>query len=276
MTMYGSCETDPLVRYYDETLAVTGSDDIGWYVAQAARFGGPVLDLACGTGRIAIALARRGYRVTALDASEGMLARFRRKLATEPNVVQGRIEIRHAPMVAYALGRRYRTIICCDAFFHNLTVEDEVRCLRTAVAHLRAEGHFLFNLPKPTCAYIQAAETTRPGQYGPARRYPLDAGQGSITVERCSRGNAEAQTVETSLRFVVYDACDRAIETSFSSWRTRYLYRWEAVHLLHRCGLAVEALYGAYDERSVEDGGQLILVACLADAPAPETSAATR
>jgi len=263
--MYGSAHNDPVVKYYDETLAVTGSDDIGWYLAAAERFGGPVLDLACGTGRIAIALARQGFAVTALDRSPGMLARFRAKLAEEPPVVRDRIAIYRAPMTSFSLGDRYRTILCCDAFFHNLTVEDEIRCLRGVVDHLAPEGRFVFNLPKPTCAFIDAAENTHEGEYGPPRRYPRLDGEGAIAVERCSRGDAEAQTVETTLRFTVTDAAGRVEEAALSSWTTRYLYRWEAVHLLHRCGLAVEALYGGYDDRSVQEGGQLVFLC----APAP-------
>lgn len=75
--MYGSEKTDLVVRYYDLAFGISGETEVAWYLDKAETFGGPVLDLACGTGRLSILLARQGFQVTALDRSEGMLNLFR-------------------------------------------------------------------------------------------------------------------------------------------------------------------------------------------------------
>lgn len=78
--MYGPDDTDPVVKHYDETVGISGESELNWYLEKVKLFGGPVLDLACGTGRIALLLSERGYDVVGIDDSEGMLSIFRKKL----------------------------------------------------------------------------------------------------------------------------------------------------------------------------------------------------
>lgn len=75
---------DALARLYDLDLAEDPGDDIGLYLALAARTGGPILELAAGTGRIVRPLAAAGYAVTAVDFDPAMLARL---TATAPGGV---------------------------------------------------------------------------------------------------------------------------------------------------------------------------------------------
>ena len=65
-----------LARLYDVDLAEDAGDDIALYLALAERTGGPILELAAGTGRIVRPLAAAGYRVTALDVDRSMLERI--------------------------------------------------------------------------------------------------------------------------------------------------------------------------------------------------------
>ena len=61
-----------------------------------------IIDLGCGQGTQALRLARRGYEVTGVDASPGLLARFERDLAAEPAVVRGRVRVEHGLIEDYA------------------------------------------------------------------------------------------------------------------------------------------------------------------------------
>jgi len=54
-----------------------------------------IIDLGCGQGTQAVALARRGYQVTGVDASAELLARFEQDLAAEPAEVRGRVRVEH-------------------------------------------------------------------------------------------------------------------------------------------------------------------------------------
>ena len=73
---------DPYARIADlyEAEHRSWTDDLDLYRALAARSGGPVLELGCGTGRIAIALAEAGHEVHGVDTSDAMLAIARTNL----------------------------------------------------------------------------------------------------------------------------------------------------------------------------------------------------
>src|SRR2546427_10874115 len=65
-----------IADYYDESPIVKGrTQDVAFYRDAAREFGDPVLELGCGTGRITMALAEAGKRITGLDLSERMLER---------------------------------------------------------------------------------------------------------------------------------------------------------------------------------------------------------
>ncbi len=62
--------------------------DLGLWEALAEDAGGPLLDLGCGTGRVALHLARRGHRVTALDSDAALLASFEERAAGLPAIAE--------------------------------------------------------------------------------------------------------------------------------------------------------------------------------------------
>ena len=74
-----------IADYYDESPIVRGrTRDVAFYRDAVHEYGDPVLELGCGTGRITLALAEAGHRVTGLDISERMLERCNQKRAALP------------------------------------------------------------------------------------------------------------------------------------------------------------------------------------------------
>src|SRR5918912_1113576 len=89
-----------------------------FYREIARRTGGPILELACGTGRLTLALARDGHEVVGLDASRAMLRAAHAKAEAEDveiTLVQG-------DMRSFDLGRRFPlVIVCCNSLAHLTT-----------------------------------------------------------------------------------------------------------------------------------------------------------
>ena len=79
-------EKENLLRYsrfgWDyETVASMSEEEFRWYETWGRRIGGPILALACGTGRLLCRLARAGYYVVGLDLSDTMLSLARKNIA---------------------------------------------------------------------------------------------------------------------------------------------------------------------------------------------------
>ena len=267
--MYGSEKTDLVVKYYDLAFGISGEAEVSWYLEKAETFGGPVLDLACGTGRLSLLLAQRGFEVTAVDRSQGMLNLLREKLRGQPPEVVGQIHIYNQGMAEIDLGTRFNTILCCDAFFHNLNVEEQMSCLRSVAGHLEPGGRFVFNLPNPTCDFILKGMRSGGRQFEERGRFTLEGGQGTLLVEQAQEADVLEQTITTTLRFTRFDAEGREVERGQSEWKSRYTFRFEALHLLYRCGFEVESLVGDYKNGPVTEGGQLIFQVRLMDYGAP-------
>jgi SAM-dependent methyltransferase len=128
-------------RYDLEDDSDTG---IAFYTALAHETGGPVLEIACGTGRVAIPIARQGYAVTGLDLVRGMLDLARSKSAGLPT------RWVHADARAFDLGDRFRLVFLTgNAFQAFLTRPDQEALLDRVRAHLHDDGLFAFETRNP-------------------------------------------------------------------------------------------------------------------------------
>src|SRR5574340_383525 len=127
-----------------------GERDVPFYLDLAAEFPGPTLELACGTGRVTLPLARNGVEITGLDISPNMLAVAARKLAAEPREVRERVRLVPGDMSAFNLGARFPLIVIpFRAFQAMLTREEHRGCLRCCREHLRPDGRLAINVFNP-------------------------------------------------------------------------------------------------------------------------------
>jgi SAM-dependent methyltransferase len=137
---------------------------------------GPVLELAVGTGRIALPLAERGVDVHGIDASEAMIARLRSKPGGE------RIRVTIGDFADVATEDRYALVyVVFNTLFALQTQEAQVRCFRNVAAHLVDDGLFVVDAFVPDLSRFerdQRVETERVGLdhawLGLARHYPVE------------------------------------------------------------------------------------------------------
>ena len=108
--------------------------DVKLWKKLAQQYGGPILDVCCGSGRITQVLLEMGFRVTALDNSEEMLEILNNKHL--PNV---KTEL--ADMTDFSLEQKFKLVIISYSSFQQLlTLEDQTRCLETIKRHLKNDG----------------------------------------------------------------------------------------------------------------------------------------
>lgn len=118
--------------------------DLDLVLEVAARCSGPVLDLACGTGRLSLALAERGYSVVGVDANAAFIERARR-LAEEADIApERRPRFEQGDARSFRLTDRFGLVIMMDqAFKYLLRHDDHLDCLQAVRDHLRHDGRFL-------------------------------------------------------------------------------------------------------------------------------------
>ncbi len=135
---------DPAMSFDDEVAATYDAEAVRGDEAATVAFleglarGGPALELAIGTGRIALPLAQRGIRVDGIDFSPAMVAR----LHARPGGDQ--IQVMLGNYAEVAVSGTYRLIyVVFNTLFNLLTQDDQVRCFQNVAAHLSEDGLFV-------------------------------------------------------------------------------------------------------------------------------------
>ncbi len=116
---------------------------------------GRILELACGSGRITIPLARAGYEVLGLDLSASMLQQAAVRLARIGRASRARVALVRADMRRFSLGARFPLIIMgFNSFEHLYTRVDVSACLDQIRRHLAPGGYFVFDVQNPHMPWL--------------------------------------------------------------------------------------------------------------------------
>jgi SAM-dependent methyltransferase len=219
---------DAIASIYDPwSRSVT--EDIGFYVGEAVASGGPVVELAVGTGRVAVPIAEAGIAVIGVDLSEGML-RVARAYAAERGV-EALLDLRLGDLADPPVAERVPLVIC--PFRSLLHMPDEpakLRALRTARDLLLPGGKLAFDVFAPSREDIEATHGRwLEREEGIFERADWDESSRTLTLS--VRGGEAAATM-----------------------RLHWLSALEWRRLLDEAGFDVEQLHGWFDRRPYEGG----------------------
>ena len=213
--------------------------DIPFYLDYARECGGEVLELACGTGRILLPIARAGIKITGLDASGEMLNIARKKI---DNAIGNKVTLVKGDMKAFELSKRYSLIfIAFRSFQCLLTKEEQLSCLECVCEHLVDDGTFIIDLFAPRHDLL--AQVNRSIDLG---KFYDEENDEYVTRRAEDKYDLARQTLHED-RF--YEWTDKNGECHRRQWSfdLSYLFRYEAELLLEKCGFAVEQVYGDFD-----------------------------
>ena len=229
MTLY-----DRIASIYDPwSRSVT--EDVGFYVDQALASGGPVVELAVGTGRIAVPIAQAGIPVIGVDSSPEMLAVARR--AADSAGVSELVDLRLGDLREPPVAERVPLVICpFRSLLHMETESEKLRALRAAHALLEPEGRIVFDVFSPSRADIEETD----GHW----------------IER-EPGIFERAVWDESTRTLSLSVRSGDAMTTFG---LHWLSAPEWLRLLDEAGFDVDALYGWFDRRPFSDEEDMIFV----------------
>jgi len=246
---------------YDFVAPYRARPDIDFYVDAAKGANGPVLEVGCGTGRVLIPTARAGVDIVGLDLSPDMLGVCRQRLESEPAAVQSRAQLVQADMREFNPSKTFKLVtIPFRPFQHLMTVADQLACLASIRRHLPDDGLLIFDLFNPSLDALVNGPLGEELELEPEFSTP-DERRVVRRDKAVSRDRFNQVNQHELLYYVTYP--DGREERLVQAFALRYLFRFEAEHLLARAGFEVEHLYGGFDKSAYGSKypGELIFVA---------------
>jgi SAM-dependent methyltransferase len=236
---------------------MVGSLDFGldFYFGLAREARGPVLDVACGTGRILLPCLAEGIDIEGVDLFEPMLRRLRAKAAEQGLSPR----LHRADMSEFSIDRKFALVmIPFNAFIHNMTQAAQIRCLSLCREHLVPGGVLAFDTFFPCWEIVGApagmrafeGEMPHPVTGLPMRMYD------TRTFDRV------AQTQHSLNEFEIL-AADGSVESVIrTECSSRYIFKHEMELLLRVAGFARWEIYGDFERRPLtRENDQMIVMA---------------
>ena len=223
---------------------------------------GAVLEIACGTGRVAIPLAQAGAKVVGLDLSPEMLAIARQKV--DDGETTRWIQ---ADMRSFDLGETFGLVIIpAHSFQHLLTPADQVACLECIKRHLEPGGVLVVHLDPMNDENIRWLGDLcgeQGGVFETAEQFQHPKTGHQVRASRAWSYESATQTAVTQTVWEELAADGQVV----GRWETdpvrlHCVFRFEMEHLLRRVGFEIEAIYGDFFRQAFgDDSPEMIWVA---------------
>jgi SAM-dependent methyltransferase len=228
---------DAIAELYDPWSASV-VEDVAFYLEEARRSGGPVVELGVGTGRIAVPLGADGIRVIGVDSSRAMLEVCARRAALAGVTLDLRVgDLREPPVT-----ERVPLVICpFRSLLHMHTDEDRLGVLGAAYDLLLPGGRFVFDVFTPDADDIAQTQ---------GRWLEREPGIFEHAV-----WDESARTLTLTVRGDERETTMALAWLSPDEWRT----------LLEQVGFEIEACYGWFDRTPYKGREDTVWVTRRAD-----------
>lgn len=244
-------------KYYDYDNRDNLTADIPFYHEYAQRTGKEILELGCGTGRVAIPLAIAGYCITGLDLSDSMLNIFKEKLENVTEQVKNRVKLIKGNMSNFLFDNKFDLIIAPFRAFQALIEENDINnCLKCVNDHLKNNGLFIVNVFRPykvldeSWCYKETVQWER-----------VDQNKG-IKVTKKHEGSKIDMLKQVIYPNSAYEISDKqgTFERIEERMSLKYYYYKQIKDYIVSNRLAVIEEFGWYDKSDIKDGREMIFV----------------
>lgn len=210
----------------------------------------PILELACGSGRLTVPLLRDGHRVVGLDRSEAMLEAASSRVQRLPATRRKNALLLRADMRAFALKNQVSLVV---AAFHSLqhlvSDEDLLTCFSQVRRSLRPDGWFVFDVLPPHPQWLDVLGALRW-----SRRSFLDPSSGRRLRHGTShRYDAERKALHMQLHYQEVNEVGAPVgKETIVRLCHRQFWPGDLDELLARAGLKVLARYSDFAPSALE------------------------
>jgi ubiquinone/menaquinone biosynthesis C-methylase UbiE len=232
-------------------------EDEGYYedyplTAQwASSLGGPLLDLACGTGRMALRMAELGYQVTGVDITPEMIDWARQKAAKQGISIEWVV----ADARTFQLQKQFPFIYMLENVFQFfLTRADQEAMLARVREHLLPGGCFLFETRNPTSRNLVVGRRPEP------QKFTLPGGGHLvITEQHYYDPMTQIQHYTYHYKFLQLEGKpgEKTVRTAL-----RYVYPQEMEALLFYNGFQIRSCYGNWQQEPLTAASPSMIYVC--------------
>ena len=252
-----SSEQDDLARLYDLDL-VEDPGDIDLYLSLARRTGGPILELAVGSGRVAVQLAAAGHDITGVDIDPAMLARARRHAEAAGHgtaehliLVEDDIEtVRLTDAGSYRLA-----LIALNSILLLASRGAQRRALQTLAAHLGEGGVAAVDVWLPDADDLSRFD----GRI--ILEYVRPQGDSGVVVTKAASAQHDAATQRVTLTSIYEESAPGAAPRRWvRTDQMRLVTADELASFAADAGLQIEQLAGGYDLSPLGPGSDRVIL----------------
>lgn len=247
-------------KYYDGAYGNNlNLYDTPFYLDLARRYGGPVLEIACGTGRILLEIAREGIEISGVDSSESQLAVLNAKLLKEPEQTRNLVKTFKDDMRTFSLRRKFRLVmIPFRPMQHMYTIEDQVSALNAAKAHVMPDGVLAFDVfyPNYTMLLQPSGEEVFDVQW-----WPIPGNREHVVRRHFRRTKIDflQQHFEGEFIYRTFEG-ERLIKEERAPLKLGYYTYPHLLLLFRHCGLEVVGQYGDFTGEPIEICKEMIFI----------------
>lgn len=239
---------DHIADVYD--VFVQTEADIPFFITEARKTSGEILELMVGTGRVTLPLARAGARLTCVDNSAEMLALLREKLASEGLTA----DVQQMDVRQLSFDRRFDLILIPFHAFAELTSEDDQRHTLVGIcAHLAEGGRFICALHNPPVR-LRAAD----GQFRLIGSYPRPDGKLLVWIRQAY--DPARKLVDIAEFFELYNAAGEMTSRRLLEMSASFIEKPQFERLIEQAGFTVEALYGDYQYAPFDEASSPFMI----------------
>jgi len=237
---------------YDESVP-DWPGEIDFYrglASEVKQRGEALLEIACGTGRVAIRLAQDGVNTVGLDLSSNML-----EVAREKSKGVSNIRWVQADMCAFDLGETFGLVVIPGHAFQNLnTAQEQVACLQCIYGHLLPGRRLVVHLNPPDVSWLADLVREKGGVFEAAEQFHHARTGREIRAFRAWTYEPATQTALCTTAWEAVAPDGQVVDR----WQTEPIrlhcvFRFEIEHLLGRVGFSVEAVYGDFFRQPLDD-----------------------
>jgi len=245
---------------FDETVVYQGlAHDVEKYQQLAEQCGNSILELCCGTGRVAIPLAQAGNSVTAVDFSTELLKQFKLKLKGLENDVSRRMQLIDQDVTQLSLEKKDFDLAIC-AFNSLLCIADfeqQQQTLLKVAEHIRKNGVLALDLMNPLILNLDGDSFPKPFF---TRKNPHT---GNEYTRFAAMGKMQADQKQKLYGWYDEIESDGTVKRQLYEMYWRPVFRYEIKLMLEKAGFILDKIYGGHQDEPYTDSSRKMFIQAI-------------